>query len=1125
MLFINKFIEEKQWQEFAGKYFHVADSSGKKANTSRSIVSDEDIWPFIISALMSHTKRPVLVLAATIERADELSKEIRALSHDIKIYSYPALGSGIYSRNRSISQDSLSSRLEILKHTNEFAANREPFLIFATSNSIIDLFYAESILSNRGYEIAKGKKLNRDEAISSLLDMGYERVNRVFDRGEFSARGDIFDIFDITSQNPARIDLWQDDIGKIFTYKAQDQEIISNVERITVFPKLDIFNSLVHGPESGKISLIGYLNRSIDQYGVIICDPVEVDLKLKSDLDLVYRSYEPDAQNEQDYLSSDKKAREKYLKDNFLTHDFLDSDEIKNTGFYLSLISSNFETEQGGAFYFKDIARQKRSFGNSEVFITNLKKDLKASKQVLVSLKNISRIKKISQVLLDNGVSLKNHFNSVSEAAANAANLYDRDLLSGYESGTVSLYGELDIFEQLESAYEAGPAILEERGEDFEPGDFVVHKTHGIGRYIDIVSDQVNGNKREYFLIEYADNDKLYVPSWQSDRIHKYIGDKSPSISALNSKQWENLKNKVRSSVQKLAVDLASLYAVRNTAEGHAFGSDNVWQKEMEDLFPFMETSDQLKSISYVKELMEMPKPMDLLVCGDVGFGKTEVAIRAAFKAIENGKQVLMLVPTTILADQHFRTFSERYANFPVNVEVISRFRTQAEQKAIINSFMDGRIDMLIGTHRILSEDIKPKDLGLIIVDEEQRFGVNAKEKIKLYKKEVDVLTLTATPIPRTLYMSLTGIRDIVQIDTHPSGRFPIETFVGEKNDFVIRMAIEREVRRQGQIYYVHNRISDIQEKKYKLSILMPGVKIALTHGRMEGKEIEKVMQDFLEKKYDILLTTSIIESGMDISNVNTLIVEDSHRFGLSQLYQIRGRVGRSSEKAYAYFFYPDRRNLNLTAFQRLKTLAEYTELGSGYKVAMKDLEIRGAGDLLGAKQHGNINSIGFDMYCQIIREEVEKLKGRRIEADINVQIELPFSSYIPKNFIRNEKDRVNLYRALGNLKDQQEALRVSDNIQERFGQMPEVLINLINIARIKQIARHAQIEQVLFSKAKGVYFRKITLNSEKASQLSSINPGLIYNQKNREILIKASEKDVSLDLVLGCLNDIIAVI
>ncbi|MCJ7616187.1 MAG: transcription-repair coupling factor, partial [Desulfobacterales bacterium] len=885
-------------------------------------------------------------------------------------------------------------------------------------------------------------------------------------------------------------------------------KISENLPEISIFPGTDIlgenssdedlrddgitgsekWETPAEGTDVEKLSLLSFISACIDEYAIIVCDPEETKLKIKSDLDIIYKSLEvPEGSSEgssegsgtrQALMSSqknpaaDKNQQELYVKKNFIGEDFLEDCNVKKVKYKLDLMSLRLEITGANVCSFDDISKQKKSFGNSENFIQNIKKDLKNKKIPVISLKNHKRLEKISEILLDNGISFEKFFDKSSDAAVlqaekypaggvdfypGMANMFDTGLLGGYQSKSISLYGELDIYEQLEYGTQQDQRI-EKRGEEFEQGDYVVHKTHGIGRYLEIISEQVNGNKREYFLIEYSNNDKLYVPTWQSDRIHKYIGDSSPAVSTLNSKQWDNLKTKVRASVHKLAVDLAALYAVRNAAEGFAFSPDSIWQKEMEDLFPFVETADQGKAISYVKELMENLKPMDVLVCGDVGFGKTEVAIRAAFKAIENGKQVMMLVPTTILADQHFRTFSERYKNFPVMVDVISRFRSTSHQKKIIQDFTDGRIDMLIGTHRLLSKDVKPKDLGLIIVDEDQRFGVNTKEKIKLLKKEVDVLTLSATPIPRTLYMSLAGIRDIVLIETYPSGRFPIETFVGEKSDHVIKMAIEREKSRGGQVYYVHNRIRDIQEKQYKLKVLVPHARIALTHGRMEGREIEKIMKDFLDKKYDILLTTSIIESGMDISNVNTLIVEDSHRFGLSQLYQIRGRVGRSSEKAYAYLFYPSRKFLNLAAFQRLKTLAEYTELGSGYRIAMKDLELRGAGELLGARQSGHISSVGFDMYCQIIKEEVDRLKGEVVPEDITVQIELPFSAYIPKNYVRNERERINIYKTLGNVKTQSQAGEIESKIQERYGRIPDVLLNLIKISRLKQIAKKAQI-------------------------------------------------------------------
>ncbi len=673
----------------------------------------------------------------------------------------------------------------------------------------------------------------------------------------------------------------------------------------------------------------------------------------------------------------------------------------------------------------------------------------------------------------------------------------------GFNSKKMSIYGELDIYQQMESRIRERTAGGEGDSQFFKPGDHIVHKNHGIGIYIDTISRQISGIKREYFLIEYGKGDKLYIPTWQADRISKYIGSRNPSITSLDSKQWDNLKKKVRRSVQKLAVDLARLYAERQSITGYSFPKDSAWQSEIEQLFPFTETPDQIKAIEYVKKAMEGPRPMDVLVVGDVGFGKTEVAIRAAFKALEEGKQVLMLVPTTILADQHYNTFSARYRNYPVTVEVISRFRKKKKQSQIVDDFNLGKVDMLIGTHRVLQKDIIPHDLGLIIVDEEQRFGVNSKEKIKLIKKEVDVLTMSATPIPRTLYMSMAGVRDMALIETYPEGRNPIETFVGEMDPSITRNAIEREMARGGQVYYVYNRISGIEQRMHQLVRLIPLSRIIMAHGQMDGPKVEKIMNDFINKKYDILLTTSIIESGMDIENVNTLIVENSHMFGLSQLYQLRGRVGRSSEQAYAYFFYPNQRSLSTTAFQRLKTLSEYTDLGSGYNVAMKDLEIRGAGEILGPRQHGHINSVGYEMYCQIIKEETGKLKGLAAPEDLNIQIDLPVSAYIPRSYIKNQKTRVNIYRDLGMAESFEKIADIKKNLEEKYGTAPLVVLDLLGISKIKYLLRSAGIERLKYSKGRGIVIKSIVCDEEKFKKI-----------KNKEILMDIL--NVGLILVTG---------
>jgi len=1128
-MFLENFKNEYLWRKFIEEY--------KKTRTKRdsvknryldSVVADENIWSFIIGAFFDSFKVPVIIITSTTNRAKELSRELKCMLEKVKIFNYPGLGSSIFYKNKAASASgNLPDRLNVISNLLDFQKNRIPFLIISTSSALMNLMPHSRIPLLNNITLTTGHEYNREKLLSDFTKKGYERVHEVYDRGEFSIRGGIVDVFDITGENPIRIDFFSDIVDKIVTYDISGQNLVENLNEISICPNLNPWEIEEELDKEGKgyaysmgynqkmLSIIDLLRKYVGEFGAIVCDPLEVCLKVKSDIDIFEKSFSGDEKN---LITKYKSVVNSYIAGK----DFLEEERFE---LKLNLISTVNESKGRDEFVFDQINKQKKSSGNSTVFVQNLKKDLKSGSKVIISLKDGERRKKIKEILLNNSVSyndLKRRKKlDFSRLNPEIINIFDMQLYRGYESQDVSLYGELDIYEQTVTEEPDREIILSRAFEEFSPENYVVHKNHGIGKYINIVSRQIDGHKREYFLIEYADSDRLYVPTWQADRIHKYIGDKEPKITSLSSRKWSSLKKKARSSVHKLAIDLAKLYAERKSAEGFAFPDDSPWQKEIEDLFPFKETSDQVKAINYVKESMKMPKPMDILVCGDVGFGKTEVAVRAAFKAIESGKQVLMLAPTTILADQHYRTFSQRYRDYPVILEVLSRFRTKKEQRKIVEDFRDGRVDMLIGTHRILQDDIIPKDLGLIIVDEEQRFGVNSKEKLKLLKKEVDALTLTATPIPRTLYISLTGIRDTVLIETYPEGRYPIETFVGRKDNSIIKMAIERELARGGQVYYVCSRITGIENERQKLQQLIPEARIALAHGQIDGRTIEKVMDDFIGKKYDVLLTTSIIESGMDIGSVNTLVVINSHRFGLSQLYQLRGRVGRSSEKAYAYFFYPNRENLNLSAFQRLKTLAEYTDLGSGYSIAMRDLEIRGAGELLGPRQHGHINSIGFDMYCQIMREEVERLKGNVVEEDINVQIDLPLSAYIPKNYIKNEKDRINVYKMLGSANNFEDINKILKGVERRYRKAPFVTGNLFDIVKIKCLLRKAKIEKLVFIRGKGVILKKVNMSGENAARMNTRDSNLVYRPKNKEVIIKI-DKNMNLNLVLRYINDII---
>ena len=1119
-MFLNNFINEKQWQKFIEHYKKAnINGFGKRLTSLDTLVADENIWPFIISAFFDCFNIPVLVITSTLERAFELEQEINCIIPKVKIFNFPSLGNSIFYKNKITDTENLTKRLKTIKNLLVSSNRKDPFLIIATSNSLLNLMPGSRADELENIKIFTGREYDRDRLISGFVSCGYERVHKVYDRGEFSVRGEVIDIFDIAGENPIRIDFIGDEAEKIFLYDISEQKPIKKLNTVSIFPNINPWKIEEKGgiKSNGKmISFIDLLRQSTPEFAAILCDPVEIYLKVRSDIDILHKIFDRD----KDIMA----AASKEIADSYLVKkDFLEKQD-----FYLklSIISTKEKAGGKGEFNLGKIAKQKKSFGNSVEFIKNIKKDLKNSRKVIISINGRERRKKIEELFLSSSVSYSYlpagagvRYNLLEPGVVDISNVR---LFRGYQSGDVSLYGELDIYDRMQYQI-SGKKVSPDGGpEYFRPGEYVVHKNHGIGKYVDIISKQVGSYKREYFLIEYANNDKLYVPTWQADRIGRYIGAKNPTVTPLNSRQWDSLKRRVRKSIHKLAIDLAKLYAERDSISGYAFPADSPWQKEIEDLFPFKETPDQVKAISYVKNAMSKPKPMDILVIGDVGFGKTEVAVRAAFKSIENGKQVLMLVPTTILADQHYQTFSRRYKDYPVILEVLSRFKTRKKQMDIVKDFNDGKIDMIIGTHRILQEDIKPKDLGLVIVDEEQRFGVNSKEKIKLLKTEVDVLTLSATPIPRTLYMSLAGVRDIILIETYPEGRNPIETFVGEIDYQVIRGAIERELAREGQIYYVYNRITGIENKKIQLKQLYPQARVALTHGQMEGSRIEKIMSDFINKKYDILLTTSIIESGMDIENVNTLIVENSQLFGLSQLYQLRGRVGRSSERAYSYFFYPGKGNLSLQAFQRLKTLTEYTDLGSGYNIAMRDLEIRGAGEILGPRQHGHINSVGFDMYCQIIKEEIEKLKGKKVEEDINVQIDLPVSAYIPKNYIESEKDRVNIYKVLGNAESYDEIDEIKKNMDLRYKKAPPVVDNLVNIARIKYLLKKARIEKIVLAGSKGIILKRVDMTPDKAGEMNRRNSSLSYEPVSKQIIIKKTCKNIDLDLVLSNLNDII---
>jgi transcription-repair coupling factor (superfamily II helicase) len=727
------------------------------------------------------------------------------------------------------------------------------------------------------------------------------------------------------------------------------------------------------------------------------------------------------------------------------------------------------ETENSDGLFFNQFKQLRRYAGQIRPFIDDIRTLLQNNNEVVIVSRQSERIKEI-------WVEDVFYFEDLANASIK---FIQGSLAEGFsfksEQKGFYLFTDAEIFGWSRPQASHRPRVRSEAPEaeyiPFEENEFVVHIDHGIGKYVGLVKRQLNNSINEYLCVEYANNDQLFIPVYQADRLTKYVGsnDGSPKMTRLGGTDWNQVKVRVKKAVEEIAEDLLELYAKRNVVNAKAYGPDTQWQKEMEASFPFIETEDQLRVIKEVKKDLESTKPMDRLVCGDVGYGKTEVALRAAFKAVMEGKQVAFLVPTTILAQQHFKTFSQRLAGFPVNVEMLSRFRTEREQRSVLHAMAEGSVDIVIGTHRLVQNDINFKDLGLLIIDEEQRFGVSHKEHLKKMRTEVNVLTMTATPIPRTLYLTLTGIRDISTIQTAPEERLPIFTHVGAYSPKLVRQAILRELERGGQVFFVHNRVQTIRGVEMQLHNLIPEAKIAVVHGQMNEKELSKNMRMFADNEVDILLATSIIESGLDIPNANTLIVDRADTFGLAQLYQIKGRVGRGAQRAYAYFFRHPRKSPTEEGRQRLETLAENTQLGAGYSISMRDLEIRGAGDIIGTRQHGHISAVGFHLYTRLLSQAIKNLKIQEnyIDAEIEevfaplVNVDLPILVNIPENYVSDENMRLRLYRRIADIRKVDEVEALHEEFEDRFGNLPNETENLLYQLKIKILAGSAEVESI----------------------------------------------------------------
>ena len=1061
--------------EYIGKFERYPGIVGALRSGSDADVSiSASARAFLLAAIHSDLRSSMLVITASAERALRLTSDMRAFSVEAEVFPDPET---ILYDVLSPGAASAGKRLAVL----DSMASGVPRVWVSSIQTAMGVLppVAESL--HHPVSVSVGDTIDIHGLAEKLAAMGYMRTMRVEGQGQFSVRGGIIDVFPSQASTPVRIELFGDEVESMRAFSTTTQRSTGNLKSISIYGcrhiSLNFDNiELALGRLSEK-----YRAEHEDEIAALRdarhFDGIEKYLPFLYEETASLLDYLPEqCMIVVDEPEETRQSGERYYEQqqSYIEHLVEHHAAIGSAGTYFkdpatlldraapSLRLLSIDEAADKVTRIEASAIQPLS-GSLDSLEKKLKDYVSAGMAVVVVLHDEGQRARLAEIL--SGWEIAYSRNSL---VLPGVCLALGNLSGGFESADLKLaiVSFADIFGRQSAAtklHSVTPGRSISSVAELNPGDFVVHSTHGIAVYAGLKRREVAGIVRDYALLEYAGTDKLFVPIEQLDRITRFIGTagEEPTISRLGSAEWLKAKRKVKASVKKVAFDLLSLYAERSKARGHAYSADTAWQNEMEDDFVHVETPDQLTAIDDVKRDMESPKPMDRLICGDVGYGKTEVAVRSAFKAVVDGKQVLVLVPTTILAQQHYTTFKERLSAYPVNVDMVSRFRSRKEQKDTIKRFSEGEVDILIGTHRLLQSDIEPLDLGLVIIDEEQRFGVNDKEKIRNFKKSVDVLTLSATPIPRTMQMSLAGVRDMSVIETPPEERRPIITHVGRYDEEMLLQAIRRELGRGGQVYYVHNRVETITSVATRLTMLLPEARVAVAHGQMSENQLEKIMLAFLKGQYDVLVSTTIIESGIDIPNVNTLVVDRAEHLGLAQLYQLRGRVGRSERRAYAYFFFTPNRLLTGQAFERLKTISEFTELGSGVKIAMRDLEIRGAGSLLGAEQSGHMSAVGFELYCQMLREAIEELEGKPVVEPAELKIDLPVDAYLPEPYIAEENLRIEIYKRIILARSPEALDDVAMELADRFGALPAPVDALLGIARLRLLASALGINEV----------------------------------------------------------------
>lgn len=1050
-----------------------------------------------------------LIITGDEAKAREMQEDSRFFDKS-SIY-YPAKDFIFYSADVHGNQLA-GERLRCIQKIIAAQDNKTNITVITTIDGCVDMLmplqrYRDNIIHFKNSDIIDTEKL-----ISKLVGIGYTRVPMIDGQGQFAVRGGIIDIFSYTDETPVRIELWDDEIDSIRFFDVESQRSVEKIQTYDVFPATEWILSedeIYAGFEKVKdevekqLVTLGNDKKKKTQQEMDACNRLRhayADFERTRDYSKFILSFTDEIEGFTDYFPKDETV---FVLDEpdrimermeLISYEYEESMKNRLEGGYV--VASQTKLMRPIAEVYKNMQSSRLMLLSS---LDYKPKMLKPVDYLRIDARSISSYNNSFEYLADDinkykrtGYRVVLVCNSRTRAARIVADLeelgtqsyfsedYDKEIMPGTVMVTYGnihrgfeypligfvIITENDIFtsrtrKKQKKKYE-GRSIA--GFNELNVGDYVVHEMHGLGVYKGIEKITVEGVEKDYIKIEYAGNSNLYVLATQLDRLQKYAAsdtEKKPKLNKLGSVEWNKTKAKVHGAVEEIAKDLVELYSIRQNQKGYAFGPDTVWQKEFEEMFPYEETDDQLNAIADTKADMESTRIMDRLICGDVGYGKTEVAIRAAFKAVQEGKQVAYLVPTTILAQQHFNTFEQRMKNFPLKVAQLSSFRTNKEIKETLADLKKGFVDVVIGTHRLLSKDVEFKDLGLLIIDEEQRFGVAHKEKIKKLKNNIDVLTLSATPIPRTLHMSLVGIRDMSVLEEPPVDRVPIQTFVTEHNDEMIREAINRELARGGQVYYVYNRVRSIDEAAAHIQELVPQANVAFAHGQMEKRELEKIMVDFINGDIDVLISTTIIETGMDISNVNTMIIEDADKFGLSQLYQLRGRVGRSNRTAYAFLLYRRDRMLTEVAEKRLSAIREFSDFGSGFKIAMKDLEIRGAGNVLGKSQHGHMAAVGYDLYCKMLNEAVNDLKGIKNEYSFETNVDLSVDAYIPSTYIKSEYQKLDIYKRIAAIESEEELSDMKDELVDRYGSLSTPAVNLLNIALIKSMAHKIGIMEM----------------------------------------------------------------